>query len=57
VECEGEQWSRGVSAPLLSFVGTGPQFHTTADLTAEVTSPELLSTVYDSLASAIDPSS
>jgi len=45
---------RGVKSPLMSFVGLGPQFHTPADVPADVTSPDSLGTVYGSIGEAID---
>jgi hypothetical protein len=51
---EGALWASGVAAPLLSFVGIGPQFHTPADVPEEVTGPSLLETVYRSLGNAVD---
>ncbi|AYZ33563.1 hypothetical protein [Serratia sp. FDAARGOS_506] len=50
---EGALWASAVNAPLMSFVGIGPQFHTPADVPEQVTSPQSLETVHQMLLNAI----
>jgi hypothetical protein len=51
---EGELWAHAIAAPMLSFVGTGAQFHTPADTPANSTSPQLLHQAYDAIGGALD---
>lgn len=51
---EGALWALAVQAPLISFVGIGPQFHTPADTPEQTTSPELLQTAFDAISGALD---
>ena len=51
---EGELWSRATTAPMISFVGAGPQFHTPADTPANATSPELLRQAFEAIALAVE---
>jgi hypothetical protein len=41
-------------APLMSFVGIGPLFHTPGDVPAAVTSPEALETVNAAIGDAVE---
>lgn len=49
---EAIDWQRHFHAPMLSFVGTSPLFHTPDDLPEEATSPLLLAKAYQGISKA-----
>ncbi|MCA2207912.1 hypothetical protein [Nocardia rosealba] len=51
---EGELWADASPAPLMSFVGITPAFHTPADTPDNTTSPEALTTVARAVGTAVE---
>jgi hypothetical protein len=51
---EGALWAEKIDAPMLSFVGIGPQFHSPADLPENTTSPALMGQVFEAIAAAVE---
>jgi hypothetical protein len=51
---EGALWAQASSAPMMSFVGIGPAFHTPVDTAASTTSPALLAQAQQALDDAVD---
>jgi hypothetical protein len=51
---EGALWAAASGAPLLSFVGTSPLFHTPADVPENTTSPSALAIVHRAVGDAIE---
>lgn len=51
---EGEMWAEATSGPLLSFVGTGPRFHTPADVVDITTDDAALALVTRAIGDAVE---
>lgn len=50
---EAALWADAMEAPLLSFVGIGPHFHTPADTPANTTSPALMQRTHAAIVAAV----
>jgi hypothetical protein len=51
---EGELWAEVTSAPLMSFTGLSPIFHTPLDTPKNATSPAAMATVVNAIGNAIE---